>query len=525
LLFVLGAALAPAQTIPVGTFKHIIIVVQENRTPDNLFGATPVGHISGCSAENGFEPGVDIVDGGTPSGMQLQCSIPLPMNDGSLNPQHGYKLGWLPQYDNGNMDGFCQIKNSAGQCLQYSYVQKSDVQPYFDIATSYGFANYFFQTNEGPSFPAHQFLFTGTSAPVAPPNNTYLNFVAENGGNKLAPSGCDDNSSKAQWVDPTGTEGPGPFECYTHDSLVTNASGDKGVSWRYYTPALGVIWDAPEAIPEVCYGQNNLNHQFQPCTASEFTSHVVLPNKNGYDGAPILDDIASCSLQQISWVIPDEIWSDHPSFDTHVPPLGPSWVANIVNAVGNSWTNSNGKCDYWGYPAHAGTTPEPTLILVVWDDWGGWFDHVKPPEALRQNAGAGFTNCPDPTKQWGCGNVYGFRVPFLVVSEYTKAGYVSGALPSPGKVPPYEHDFGSILAFTEYNFGMPNIDQSGDKGYADLNALDSANGNIPLSDFFSLSNQRTFTSIPVVYQPDFYEDYYVNNTTYSPTGPDGDDAD
>jgi phospholipase C len=437
-------------------------------------------------------------------------------------------LGWVPQYDNGNMDGFCQIKNSAGQCLQYSYVQRSDVQPYFDIATNYGFANYFFQTNEGPSFPAHQFLFTGTSAPVAPLNPNYLNFVAENGANRLSPSGCDDNSTKAAMVDPTGTEGAGPFECYTHDSLVTNAKGDKGVTWRYYTPALGVIWDAPEAIPEVCYGQNNLNNQFQPCAASEFTSHVVLPNPKRADGgAPILTDIGNCELQQISWVIPDEVWSDHPSFDTHVPPLGPSWVANIVNAVGNSWTNSNGKCDYWGYPAHAGTTPEPTAILVVWDDWGGWFDHVKPPEVYR-----GTVNPPACTTQnapngWGCGNVYGFRVPFLAVSEYTQAGYVSGACIGncPNKVFPFVHDFGSILKFTEYNFGLNFIDQSGDNGYADRNALDGANGNIPLSDFFSLSNQRNFTSIPVVYQPDFYEDYYINNTTYSPTGPDGDDAD
>ena len=85
--------------------------------------------------------------------------------------------------------------------------------------------------------------------------------------------------------------------------------------------------------------------------------------------------------------------------------------------------------------------------------------------------------------------------------------------------------FGSILRFTEYNFGMNLIDQSGDNGYADANALNGANQHIPLSDFFSLGNQRNFAKIPVVYQPDFYEDYYMNNPSYPPPGPDGTNSD
>ena len=104
-------------------------------------------------------------------------------------------------------------------------------------------------------------------------------------------------------------------------------------------------------------------------------------------------------------------------------------------------------------------------------------------------------------------------------------GRASGALPSPGQQPKYEHDFGSILAFTEYNFGTKFIDQSGDNGYADANALDGAQGNIPLSDFFSLNSQRNFTNITTPYAPSFFENYYYNNPTYPPTGPDGTDSD
>jgi phospholipase C len=406
-------------------------------------------------------------------------------------------------------------------------VQASDAQPYFAIATNYGFANYMFQSNEGPSFPAHQFLFTGTSAPTAPPN---LYFAAENGGDSYS-IGCPDKNHKPLLIDPAGIEqvqGTTPA-CYPHDSLVTNANGDKGVSWRYYTPTQIAIWDAPLAIPEVCYGENDLKKQGQDCGGTEW-GHIVMPNTAGYDGAPILDDIANCSLQKISWVIPDQIWSDHPGPNTRlVPPLGPSWVGDIIDAIGNSWTQSKGglHCDYWGNNSN-----DTTAIFVVWDDWGGWFDHVLPPQVYR-GPGDPVPACPttEQPNGWGCGYVYGFRVPLLVVSEYTKAGYVSGACTAPNcpnNVFPYVHDFGSILAFTEHNFGLGFVDQSGDKGYADFNALDWSADHatyVPLSDFFSLGNQRNFTNIPTVFPPDFYKNYYVNNPTYSPTGPDGTDSD
>jgi phospholipase C len=302
--------------------------------------------------------------------------------------------------------------------------------------------------------------------------------------------------------------------------LVTDSAGDKNVSWRYYTPSTGVIWNAPEAIPEVCYGENSGYTVQTPCTATEFTSHVVLPNQNGYNGAPILTDISNCSLAKISWVIPDEAWSDHPFNDVHnSPPYGPSWVGDIINAIGKSYTTSNGQCDYWGISS---PTPEPTAIFVVWDDWGGFYDHVTPPAVYEGTP----TSCPSSVQPngWGCGYVYGMRVPLLVVSAYTKAGYVSGALPSPGKVFPYVHDFGSVLTFVENNFGLPNIDQSGRDGYADLNAPDNQKGNIPLSDFFSTSYKRTFTQISTPYPPGTFQSYYTtpqNGVYPTPTGPDG----
>ena len=78
----------------------------------------------------------------------------------------------MPTYDNGANDGLCNVTPTTTGCspvppptAPYSWVPSTIVQPYYDIAAQYGFANYMFQTNQGPSYPAHQFLFTGTSAP------------------------------------------------------------------------------------------------------------------------------------------------------------------------------------------------------------------------------------------------------------------------------------------------------------------------------------------------------------------------
>lgn len=301
---------------------------------------------------------------------------------------------------------------------------------------------------------------------------------------------------------------------------------DRGlVSWAYYntlypntTTTQSIIWDATQAIPEVCYGTATVGTG--PCGGTEYSTHVKLPDTNGYSDAPIFDDLFNCNLPQVSWVIPDGIWSDHPIDNSTATTVvyGPSWVGDIIDAVGGGMTgstcNAPGSGRYW--------TTEPTLVLVVWDDWGGWFDHVSPPNVYRSSSSA---SCPttDAPNGWGCGYVYGFRVPFLVVSPYTKAGYVSGAcsLSCPNTNRIFTHDFGSILSLIEYNFNMPKIDQA-DKGYADYNALDAISGNIPLSDFFSLSNQRSFTNITTTTPFTCFQTAHTCLPNWAPTAPDSD---
>ena len=524
----LTATFAVAQCNQPGQFCHIIIVIQENRTPDDLFGANLT-----------FENGVDLAGGGY--GIYVQngqtyhqfiqdTSRPLNgcIQEGGMtnciDPDHK-ETGWVTDYNSGNMDGFCHEYAASGQCPSYSYVPQTEVQPYFDIAMNYGWANYFFQTNEGPSFNAHQFLFSGTSAGVSPGQRYSQYFVAENPGKDIHGNvGCPYiGTSFPAWVytDESNAGALLQSECYPHDTLVTNSSGDRGVNWGYYTPSEPAIWDAPEALSEVCQQVNN-----NRCTGTEWTTHVHVADQGVYSDAPIFDDLKNCNLPAISWVVPDKRYSDHATEDN--TGLGPSFVGDIVDAVGGGMSGSTcnppstNNALYW--------KQQPTAIFILWDDWGGRFDHVQP-WAVYSNP-ADKTKCPanEAPNGWGCGYVSGFRVPLLVVSPYTQAHYVSGAC-SGGTCQndqfPYQHDFGSVLALTEQNFGLKFIDQSGDLGYADYNAPDwgTLRKNVPLSDFFG-STAYNFTNINTSQPYTCFQNFGTcTGTTYVPGGPDSDDGD
>ena len=370
--------------------------------------------------------------------------------DYDLSHTHG---DFVAMYDGGKMDGADKIKaqcsgtNCAPPNPQFRYVQASDVEPYFQMAEQYTFADRMFQTNQGPSFPAHQFIISGTSAPSATSNL----FAA---GNTSGGTGCAAApGASVGLIDPNGNESGSTYPCFEHPTLSDELDA-KGLSWRYYTPSANFIWTGPDAIQHICQAQTQ-NGQMA-CTGSEW-SNVIIPPKQ------VLTDIANNQLAAVSWVIPTGQNSDHAGFVTVTG--GPSWVASIVNAIGTS--------SYWA----------DTAILITWDDWGGWYDHVPPRQVIHDG------------KSWGSGYVYGFRVPLIVVSPYAKAAYVSHVT----------HDFGSILNLIEQVFGLPSL------GYADAHADD-------LSDCFN------FNQTPLQFQTiaaPLSAEYFLNDRR-PPTDPDDD---
>jgi phospholipase C len=400
---------------PNGKIQHIVVIVQENRTPDNLF------HDPALIAK-----GADIASSGVnSSGMKIPL-IPAPL--GAYYDLSHQQSAFTAMYDGGKMDGadkipvYCSIGTCPRPNPQFVYVQSSDVQPYFQMAEEYTFGDRMFQTNQGPSFPAHQFIISGTSAPTASSNL----FASENphgGAGCAAPPG-----SFVKVIGPTGNAVNYIYPCFEHATLMDELNAS-GISWRYYTPLAGSIWTAPNAIQHMC-GPNATPPHATACVGPDWVNNVVLYSET--NPAPILTDISNHHLPAVSWVIPAGQNSDHPGKVSDTG--GPSWVATIVNAIGTS--------SYWSN----------TAIVITWDDWGGWYDHVPPPHII------------DDGTSWGSGYVYGFRVPLIVISPYAKAGYISHV----------NHDFGSIMNLIERTFDLPSL------GYADARADD-------LSDCFNFN--------------------------------------
>jgi phospholipase C len=383
-----AAVIASATPAPSGTaspassmrakIKHVVVIIQENRSVDNLF--------------NGF-PGADTVQTGkTPEG-----TVPLEPVDLNfpLDPDHSHRA-FVREYDGGKVDSWKLPAPPSGVSpdFLYSYVPRAQVEPYWRMATSYAFADRMFQSNGGPSYPAHLYLIAAQSAFTASnPNHVDTTNWAW---------GCDSPADAlVTLIDETGNEKWGTSPCLDIPTL-----GDEmdtaNVSWRYYAPALGLvgsIWSPFDAIRHVRYGKDWAN--------------VLSPETR------VVDDASRADLPAMTWIAPSARNSDHPfprQASSHdlgaVSAFGPAWVSSIVNAIGK------------------GADWDSTAIFVVWDDWGGWYDHVTPPALDRMGLG--------------------FRVPLIVISPYAKRGYVSHV----------QHEFGSILKFAEEAFGLPSLGQT-----------------------------------------------------------------
>jgi phospholipase C len=441
---------------PTPKIQHVVVIFQENRSTDNLF-QDPVLVSRGADIQN-F--GID-----SKGNKIMLVAAPLKTD---YDMGHGH-LSFLDLYDNGKMDGAdlngatC-ITGAPPTCPPpnpwFQYAQASDVAPYFQMAETYTFGDRMFQTNQGPSFPAHQFILSGTSAPSAGSNL----FASENPVRSPDPfdnAGCIAPPKEVvSLITPTGDESQQIYPCFDHPTL-TDILNTAKISWRYYSPLPGIIWNAPTGIEHICV-PNAPPPNGTACTGPDWTSNVIIPNTQ------VLTDIANGQLASVSWVIPSGQASDHPGISDG---SGPSWVASVVNAIGNS--------QYWSN----------TAIIITWDDWGGWYDHVSP----TITGGPGIINSYE----------YGFRVPLIVVSPYAKPAHISHQV----------NDFGSILKFIEGTFGVGNIAPGASPAYADATTNTS-----DLSDCFDFNQTPlTFQTIPAPMDAK----HFLEDKT-QPTDPDDD---
>ena len=165
---------------------------------------------------------------------------------------------WLTEWRNGQMNGFnfvYEICNSGAQCppqsvAAYGYVPQSDVQPYYTMAETYTFADEMFQTNQGPSFPAHQYLVSGTST-ISDGSRLRVAENPEDPDGKHA-GGCDaPPGTFVTLIDRAGRETKTAFPCFKRVSLMGEMHKAR-VSWHYYQAAAGAgLWRAVDAIEPI----------------------------------------------------------------------------------------------------------------------------------------------------------------------------------------------------------------------------------------------------------------------------------
>jgi phospholipase C len=313
--------------------RHVIVMVQENRTFDNLFASSVLAH-------GGPYPGANTSQNATDDGEPVTLK-PVPF-EYPADPSHTH-VALLGEWNNGKMDGFANVHVSpvfgfptpaAG--FAYAYVPASETAIYHLLAARYAVADANFAPRLVPTFPSHYTLQTAQSRVATNPNDTIW--------------GCDAKAGTIVKVFGEGeaTLPQGVFPCFEQATL-----GDlldaAHVSWKYYT---GRYNDNSETV--------NVYDAFRKIRYGlDWNRNVVTPS------GTILSDIQNCKLPQVSFVMPNFLDSDHAA---NLSAGGPGWVGSIYLAIVQS-QHAAGACNYY----------KDSALILTWDDSGGWYDHVSPP--------------------------------------------------------------------------------------------------------------------------------------------------
>lgn len=423
----------PQSGSPSRYIDHVIVVIQENRSFENFFTGYPGADApsSGCAIpETNARP--RLTRWVPHPGQRSNCppgdiSIALrPITFDSVDLGHDWHSSQV-SWNHGKMDGFSKFCCKGGPYPAYTYVKRSLIKPYWDLAQQYVLADEMFPTEWGGSFTGHLTLVAGTDDINQSPSEAEIDTPTK------APFDCGSPpGTKSSYVTSRRKleMDKGPFPCFDQWNSIADVLDNAGISWKYYATRKLGIWEPFGAMKYVWHRHDWVN--------------IITPHTK------ILTDPGKGHLASVSFVTPNLADSDHPPLDGKKgSDLGPSWVASVVNAIG--------KSSYWNSSA----------IIVVWDDWGGWYDNSKPPQLDYRGLG--------------------FRVPCLIISPYAKSGYVDST----------QYEFASILKFIEEVYGTGPIGPQS-QGYTDKRAtsLDAA---------FDFSQQpRTFTAIPSKYPASYF---------------------
>jgi phospholipase C len=403
----------PASSAPTfsGSIDHVFIIVKENHTFDNLFGSFP--------GADGSMKAVDSTGAAQPL-LRPWSDLAFPGMNFWDNAHADWNGGKMNAFDRGQSGGL--VATFAGMVFHGPFVSYAPANGrpggaagyYWELARRGVLCDDYFTSVMGPSSPNHVFLYAATSGGLVSNIESKLTHSVK----VLAPNG--------QIV-----PHPPHFNANEIPTTLLNELEKKGRSWTILQEApssnqgavpqwLSSFIDADESVKGIDVAAS---------LPSFATSYIEKPELDEN-----LDAILAAGVGDVTWIKPSSFTSDHPGFSGVA--TGAEWTRQIVNAIGRS--------RYWSRCA----------IFITWDDYGGFYDHVPPPQV----------------DAFGLG----FRVPCIVVSPYAKRGLVDHTQ--------YEHC--SLLRYAEDLFGVAPMTARDAAATAPTNALDLSQPPRDFQEFF-----------------------------------------
>ena len=377
-----GGSSSPAAGPPgLETLDHLIFIVQENRSFDHYFGTFPGA--DGIEFRKDGKPKACL-----PDPVLDRCSRLYRARGGRQEGGPHNHPAAVSDINRGAMDGFirtavrahpnfCAAVRFEPRCRRYvgpdlqpdvvSYQTRKAIPNYWAYAKRYQLQDRMFAPTDSWTLPAHLFLVSAWSA--------------------YCPDTADPMSCRSD-VDLTRTGrqhryGRDPVYAWTDITYLLHAAD---VSWAYYVGRGTCSFPPCEDTERGRYGTTNSGKNTLPgfVTVNE---NEQQENIRWHD--EFLGSAADGTLPSVSWIVPGNLASEHPRSNSSVAD-GQAYVTKLVNAAmrGPDW--------------------ESTAIFLTWDDWGGFYDHVKPPSVDE--------------------NGYGLRVPGIVISPWVKRGIDSQTL-------------------------------------------------------------------------------------------------
>ncbi len=351
--------------------KHIVIIMQENRSFDTYFGTYPGA--DGIPMKNGV-PTVCVMDPQT-----NQCVKPYhdsaDINAGGPHAAASAKS----DIDGGKMDGFlsqfrnaqqaCKSPNTPG-CAQgqlpdvMGWHDAREIPNYWSYAQNFVLQDRMFEPNSSWSLPSHLFMVSAWSAECTTPGDpsSCTNALdGPKGGLAKADTGGNDYA----WTD------------------LTYLLYKSNVPWAYYLSE----GNEPDCENDAMLCQPQTLAKNVPGIWNPLPGFDTVKQDNQLANIQTVDKFLAAAkdgtLPAISWIVPESKVSEHPPAKVSD---GQAYVTSLINAImqGPEW--------------------DSTVIFLSWDDWGGFYDHVVPPQVDE--------------------NGYGLRVPGLVISPYAKKGFI-----------------------------------------------------------------------------------------------------